>query len=256
MGIRRTRHAARLAFLLLSACDPPAAETDGGPAQDAGSRLDARAIDAYVVREDARTPIDASPCIPSADVVRLACVGDSITFGYDLDPSEAYPSVLGELLGDRFVVGNFGQNGVTALENGDNPIRNAIVFTQSNEFDPDLVVIQLGTNDSKPDNWGPHEGEFEGDYEDLVEHYRSLGATVMISIPPPAYMATSYWQIELVVPHIRAVAERLGAPVIDVHEALSGHPELFPADGVHPNADGARAIAETVADGVRAQLCP
>ena len=36
--------------------------------------------------------------------------------------------------------------------------------------------------------------------------------------------------------------------VIDVHSLTEAHPEWFEADGIHPNADGAKAMAEKKKD--------
>ena len=49
----------------------------------------------------------------------------------------------------------------------------------------------------------------------------------------------------LTIPIIQQVAAEKGLPVIDLHTALSGKPELFP-DGVHPNAAGAKLMARAV----------
>ena len=174
----------------------------------------------------------------------VACVGDSITYGYGLNANESYPTDLQGLLGSSYVVKNFGQNGATMLKNGDNSFWKLALFTQSDTFAPNVVVIMLGTNDSKPNNW-TFESEFEGDYTAMVKHYRDLGAKVYIAIPPPAANNPQYWQIEKVIPHIRKVAADVGAPVIDVHAAFTGMPQLF-ADDVHPTAAGARVLANTV----------
>jgi lysophospholipase L1-like esterase len=47
------------------------------------------------------------------------------------------------------------------------------------------------------------------------------------------------------IPMIRAVAEKTGASVIDLHSALDGKAELFP-DTVHPNDEGAKLVAAEI----------
>ncbi|MBR2792409.1 MAG: hypothetical protein IKE12_07105, partial [Erysipelotrichaceae bacterium] len=49
---------------------------------------------------------------------------------------------------------------------------------------------------------------------------------------------------------VTRTAEKLGLQVIDLYGHTSGHPEWF-ADGVHPNAEGNRAIAEYIAENIK-----
>ncbi len=182
---------------------------------------------------------------------KIACVGDSITFGYGLsNPStESYPSVLGVQLGSAHTVQNFGVSGATLMKMGDKPYWNESAYTSSRSFEPDVVVIMLGTNDAKPQNWSK-EAAFAPDYSELIDGYRSLGALVYVATPPPVYppgefdIAPDVIENE-VVPAVRAVALDEGAPLIDVFSALSGQSARFP-DTVHPDAAGAALIAETV----------
>ncbi len=56
-------------------------------------------------------------------VVKVACVGNSITYGSGLKDrqKDSYPMVLGRMLGEGYVVGNFGLGGRTLLRKGDRP---------------------------------------------------------------------------------------------------------------------------------------
>jgi len=188
----------------------------------------------------------------TAEAKKIACVGDSITYGYGLsDPAtESYPAVLQSILGNEHTVQNFGVSGCTALKQGDKPYWNESAYASSTSFAPDLVIILLGANDTKPQNW-QYQAEFATDYGALVEHYQTLGARVYVAIPTPVYGAGAFDispQIlsEQVVPLVQQVAVETGAPQIDLFDALGGQAALFP-DNVHPNAAGARLIAETVA---------
>jgi lysophospholipase L1-like esterase len=182
---------------------------------------------------------------------KIACVGNSITFGYGLGDREqqCYPSVLQSLLGKGDTVMNFGTNGCTMLKKGDKPYWDDINFKASTDFKPDIVIIMLGTNDAKPFNW-THEDEFAADYLSLIEHNRKNGAKVYVAIPAPVYRQGNF-SIDAatlnneVVSLIRQIAGEANAPAIDVFQSLSGKPELFP-DSVHPDADGATIIAKTV----------
>ncbi|MBD3174871.1 MAG: sialate O-acetylesterase, partial [Armatimonadia bacterium] len=110
-----------------------------------------------------------------ADItVRVACVGDSITFGAGVEPRErsCYPALLGHLLGEGYEVRNFGVSGATVLSHGDLPYIDQPACRQAREWQPHMVVIMLGTNDTKPHNW-ERRGAFVDDYTDLVESFQA-----------------------------------------------------------------------------------
>src|ERR1044072_7428681 len=96
--------------------------------------------------------------------IRVACVGDSITWGSGVEgrESNSYPAVLQRLLGEKYEVSNFGVSGATMLKRGDKPYWEMSAFTDALAFKPNVVVIKLGTNDSKPQN-RTNITEFAGD---------------------------------------------------------------------------------------------
>ena len=115
--------------------------------------------------------------------VRIACVGDSITWGACIlrRKRDCYPARLQRLLGAGVVVGNFGKLSHTLQESGDHPYRTCNPYRRSGESAPDVVIIMLGTNDSKASNWkGP--APFLEDYRTLVEHYRTLPSAPRIFV--------------------------------------------------------------------------
>ena len=183
--------------------------------------------------------------------VKVAGVGDSIT------QLSQWPQKLGTLLGAGYAVTNYGVVGATLLKKGDSPYWNTTAFTQSHSANPDIVVIMLGTNDSKPFNWNAHMGEFVGDYEALVDSYTALPShpKVYLNLCPPA--GTNGYQIDgtvianQILPLIEQVAIAKGVPTIDVYDAFGG-PNLdqslygSPGDLVHPNDKGGMVIAQTV----------
>lgn len=186
-----------------------------------------------------------------AFAAKIACVGDSITYGYNLSnpTTESYPARLQALLGREHTVQNFGVSGTTVLKQSDHPYWGESAYTASGTFGPDIVIVMLGTNDTKPQNW-TRQANFVTDYQDLVDHYRMLGAVVYVATPPPVYGSGAFdiqpdVLANQVVPRVRQLATDMNAPLVDVFTALSGKPQNFP-DNVHPNAAGAQLIAETV----------
>jgi len=176
--------------------------------------------------------------------IRVACVGDSITAG-------GYPKLLGAELGPKYEVRNFGVSGTTLLKAGDNPYWKTKQFTQVGEFEPNIIVIMLGTNDTKPQNW-KHKEHFADDLRAMVEHYAGLKSKprVYVCRPVPVHK-TNYGINELVmtegvIPAIDAVVKEMHLPLIDLHLALKDSAKDFP-DGVHPNAAGQEKMAKAIA---------
>jgi acyl-CoA thioesterase-1 len=184
--------------------------------------------------------------------IRVACIGDSITFGAGVENREnnCYPAVLGKILGSRFDTRNFGVNGATLLKKGDGPYWNTGAFKDATAFNPNVVIIKLGTNDSKPQNW-KHKEDFANDLRAMLDHFAHQPAApkIWLCLPVPVYEAR--WGInepvvkDEVIPAIRSVGKEKNIPVIDLHTALSNRPEFFP-DNIHPNAAGAALMAMSV----------
>ena len=98
--------------------------------------------------------LTCAACSLSAKII-VSCVGDSITFGAAIKDrgKNSYPSQLQELLGDDYKVNNFGVNGATLLKRGDKPYWKLEAYKKALGSNPDIVIIKLGTNDTKPHNW-------------------------------------------------------------------------------------------------------
>lgn len=185
-------------------------------------------------------------------ITKVACIGNSITVGSNLDnPSkQAFPAVLDSLLGDEFQVKNFGNSGKTMLVNGDQPYMKQSTYTEALAYKPDIVVIKLGTNDSKPQNW-TYKNEFTRDAESMIESFESLDTNPLIFLCYPATAYSSNFNIREsvilneIIPLITQIAEEKNLTVIDLHSATAGMSENFP-DGIHPNAAGAAVIANEI----------
>lgn len=198
--------------------------------------------------------------VQAATPIKVACIGDSITAGAGISDisTKSYPARLQGFLGSGYEVKNFGVNGTTMLKRGDSPYWNTQAYIDSTNYLPDIVVIQLGTNDSKSWNWNSFNGEFVNDYKALIDHYRQLSShpKVYVNLSPYCYGSNQYEIDQAVIqnqilPKIRQAANEMSpvAPVIDVNSASQGMPEYYP-DNVHPNDRGAAVIAEVVANGL------
>jgi acyl-CoA thioesterase-1 len=187
--------------------------------------------------------------IGSSQVIRVACVGDSIT------EITGYPKALGELLPkDQYEVRNFGVSSATALFKSPKPYYKEPAFRAAKDYKPNIVVVLLGTNDTRKANPNTYQqiGEFVGNYRQIVTELIGVETApkVYLALPTPIYGEGNWGLNEEnleagVLPGIKQVARELKLPVIDAHAALSDHPEYF-MDRVHPNGDGPKALAATV----------
>lgn len=187
------------------------------------------------------------------ETIRVACVGDSITFGAGVKDRDhnSYPVQLGKLLGDKWEVKNFGHSGATMVKKGDLPYDKTKEYKGALDFKPNVVVIFLGTNDSKPQNW-KYKDEYAGDYKELIADFGKVNPKVRVycclpvpAFPPGAYKIRGEVIRDEAIPLIKGVAAETQSTLIDLYTALSDKEAMFP-DKVHPNADGAEVMAQTV----------
>jgi lysophospholipase L1-like esterase len=184
--------------------------------------------------------------------IRVACVGDSITYGDGIENrlKACYPAQLGRMLGDTWEVRNFGVSGATMLKQGDLPYWQQQAFEDVLAYNPHVVIIKLGTNDTKPQNW-KFKDQFARDYADMIERFSKLPARprVWICYPVPAF--AERWGINEfvikneVIPIISQVSRKARVPIINLYRPLSGKPKYFP-DDIHPNAEGAFLMAKEI----------
>jgi len=186
----------------------------------------------------------------SQKVIRVACVGDSITEGSGAAKGMSYPEQLQKLLAPGWKVGNFGRSACTLLKKGDFPYWNESVYRSALNSRPDVVVIMLGTNDTKPQNWR-YRVEFVGDYLELVESFRALATRprIHVCLPCPVFGEGNFditaeclaEYLEL----IQDLATRQSLELIDLHSVFCDKPQLIP-DRVHPSTEGAAEMAKAV----------
>ena len=207
----------------------------------------------------ASTALAGEPATPAPTAnrpVRVACVGDSLTSGFQMAKPEqdAYPAQLGRLLGTNWEVRAFAVPGRTALRKADLALWKEKVFADAQAWQPDVVVLCLGTNDSWPATWQKLGGEFTGDLRAMVDLFAKLPShpRIWLCVPPPFFIEHGEVQQRIMTqeinPAVRAVAKESGCAVIDWYAALAGHPELFMADKVHPLPGAAAVMAKAVAD--------
>ncbi len=184
---------------------------------------------------------------------RVACIGNSITHGSGIDMQEqkGYPAQLQRLLGKNFIVKNFGVGARCMMSTSDHPYMQELAWRDAKAFLPDIVIIKLGTNDSKDYQW--NQEQYERDYQAMLDTLKALPSHPIIYMCTPIRAFADKWGItervitEGVIPSIRKLAAKNGLQVIDLHEVVTDS-KLMTADGIHPNDKGAARMAEAVRD--------
>ena len=214
---------------------------------------------------------------PKPDAIRVACIGNSITDGHGIDMATmyGYPAELQKLLGKDYWVKNFGVSGRTLLNKGDFPYMNEVAWRDAQAFKPDIIIIKLGTNDSKPQNW-QYKAEFQRDLEQMITTLRpdlvqpagkkkgkkalnpqpsTLNPQIFLCTPIPAL--SSNWDInenvirDEIIPIQQEVAKKYGLKVIDLHTLFADDADKMLDDGIHPDGKGAHRLAEIIAQEIK-----
>lgn len=187
--------------------------------------------------------------------IKVACIGNSITAGFGLKKEEAYPAQMQKILGDKYDVRNYGVSGRTLLSKGDHPYIKEKAYSAALAWQPNIVVIKLGTNDSKPVNW-QYKEEYVSDYIALVSAFKALPAhpKVYVCFPIPAFEVK--WGINdsvitrEIIPMVKKVAKKTRSKVINLYKPFKGQSGLV-FDGIHPNVAGDKYLAEIVGKAIR-----
>ncbi|KAB7788963.1 glycoside hydrolase domain-containing protein [Bifidobacterium leontopitheci] len=191
--------------------------------------------------------------------IKVATVGDSLTEGYKSSGGNksdtAYPAWLQKILGSGYEVKNYGKTGATLRKNTNNSYWNSTEFTESKNYQPDIVVMMLGTNDSKDANWD--EAKYKADAKELVDTYKNLPSnpTVYFATSPHAFVTTPATAGDISTstiddrlhPAQEALIKDNSWKTIDMYAATADRRSLYDADGVHFTDAGYKFVAEQVA---------
>jgi acyl-CoA thioesterase-1 len=242
LATARFATAAALALLLGCGGEPetPATSRDAGAAAaetrgEAGAAADP---DAPAAPPAAAGDERAEPGPRDAPLVVF--LGDSLTAGYGLAAEEAFPALVAERLassGTPIAPVNAGVSGDTSAGG----LRRLPWLLRQR---PDVLVVELGANDALRGQPVPG---IEENLRRIVVDSRAAGASVLLVglQVPPSYGPAYAREFAAMYPRL---AEELEVPLLPfLLEGVAGRRELNLADGIHPNAEGHRRIAELLA---------
>ena len=182
----------------------------------------------------------------SPEAIKVACVGDSLT------QSTVYPLELWIKLGfETYNVQNFGVGSTTVSVDSETPLIVTPTFQEALDFQPDIVILMMGTNDAQP-SLHQFNTTFVSDYMQMVDAFQSLESNpkIWIVLPPPIFgtkggtISPEYYA-QTIIPLIKEVANQAHLPTVDVYSALSDASNHFP-DGLHPDVEGGKLIAAEI----------
>ncbi|HFH9837637.1 TPA: GDSL-type esterase/lipase family protein [Streptococcus suis] len=186
-----------------------------------------------------------------AGAIKVAAIGDSLTYGYGLENriQDAYPCILAEMLGSHYQVSNFGLSGRSLQSTTDFPYLEEVNARLSLESEPDIVIIMIGSNDSRSLYWNRE--RFTEEFRQFVRLYQLLPSQPDVYVVVPPYVPTSRFgldnsvikeELQYIIPNI---ATDLGIKSINLYPLTEGHTDYY-SDGLHLAPKGNRVIAEEI----------
>lgn len=201
---------------------------------------------------------------PHSDAPIIVALGDSITFGSGVvktRTSDSWEAKLEKLLGGAYQVLNYGISGATLQNEGDCPYWNMPDKLLQGypeaalALNPEIVILMLGTNDSKPYNWNRERYEAQLDQRVKEINANPSVKRLILMCPPFACPADGSNVVAFdilnetirdeIVPIVKKCAADNEVECIDLYALTEGHSEYF-MDGVHPNSYGNRVIASRI----------
>jgi lysophospholipase L1-like esterase len=183
--------------------------------------------------------------------IRVACIGASNTRGFQLPrlDENCYPGQLQTKLGEGYLVENFGVGGACVLKRGRMPYWKTLAIRQAVTFNPDIVIMDFGGNDTLPQDRREFMTSFIPDYVSLILKFRNLPARprVYLVCPLAVYGNPSSekanWYISR---YVTVVAWLTGSETIDLFTPTKGDKTNFNYDQLHLSVKGCGIVADNV----------
>ncbi len=188
-------------------------------------------------RSAVSSPTEAAAPASADATRRIVFLGDSLTAGLGVAPSEAYPALIQQ----RVRNAGLPHEVVNAGVSGDTSAGGLRRLDWSLKGRVDVLVVALGANDGLR---GLAPRDLDNNLGTIIERARERGIAVLLAgmEAPPNFGATYTRQFRAV---YSAVAQRYDVPLLPfLLSGVAGVPSLNQADGIHPNPQGHRVIAD------------
>ena len=191
-------------------------------------------------------------------VVNIACVGNGVTYGIDVENREKnnFPQQLQYLLGRNYKVTNFGVVNAPVLSNGKNSYSNTEAFKKSQAILPDIVFLELGLDEIKSMDT-VLVLNITNTIESFVDSYLKLSShpRVVILLPLPNFLKDSSLLNNVtiknkIIPIIQKIAYKKNIELLDLYSLFIDREDLF-LDKVHPSSLGGTLISKRLYEFVK-----
>ena len=250
----------------LYGCKSPASDTSSTTPDPADTTPDAEVSG----DETQKTLSDFEKVEPAnGKIVKVACIGDSITYGTGLSNPllYSYPAQLQMLLGKKnYAVGNFGKGGAYALDadskynakDAELSYRNTTQYKDSLSYEPDVVIIMLGSNDIRSLTCDAAVEEYIDAIQSLALEYAALPTVKMTYIASCKYTSSGNDLIRQMANGelariTKRAADEIGFPFIDIHGMTREYMDVhihYTSDRAHPTEEGYEQIAKAMYAGL------
>ena len=172
---------------------------------------------------------------------RILCLGDSLTAGYGVQEDEAWPALLQKQLNNQHTnskVINAGTSGATSAGG----LRKLPWLFKKNV---DVLIIALGANDGLR---GLSTDVLEENLQKIITSAKKKNPSIRIiltGMKMPPNMGKEYTtNFEALYPRL---AKKNNIELLPfMLEGVAGHPKMNLADGIHPNPEGHKIIANLI----------
>lgn len=170
---------------------------------------------------------------------KIIFLGDSLTEGYQLESSDAFPSVVCQKLSEK-------KKAVTCVNSGVSGNTSKGLLSRLDwalKSKPDVAVLSIGSNDGLR---GLSVSETKKNLIQIVKRLKEERIPILLTGQrmPPNYGQEFAKQFEKI---FAEVAKSESLPLMPfLLEGVAGHPKLNLPDGIHPNKEGYRIVAENL----------
>lgn len=200
-----------------------------------------------VASEPAPNNAPSAPPSPVKSLPKIVAFGDSLTAGLGLSAAESYPSLLQKRLeadGYRYEVVNAGVSGDTSA-GGLRRLDWAL------DGDVRFLILELGANDLLR---GQSVREMKKNLGEIIERAKARGVRVLLAGMYAPTNAGADYQREVQAAY-QSLAREHEVPLIPFFlDRVAGIESLNQPDGIHPNVEGTKIVAETVYQALRPLL--
>jgi acyl-CoA thioesterase-1 len=176
----------------------------------------------------------------ATDPFTVLFLGDSLTAGLGLEVGEAFPDLIAKRLQAE------GRKDIKVINGGVSGSTSASALSRLQWYirsKPDLMILSLGANDGLR---GVPVEEMRANLTKTIEFAQTNGVKVALTgmLIPPNYGPEYTESFARVFPELAAKYQLPLMPFL--LEGVAAMPELNQSDGIHPNLDGEKIVADNV----------